>query len=117
MIKKVSKGEEHMSETKEILNKLVGKLENPNELAGLDGVYEFHITGEDTTTFHLTVHQGQGKIEQGEHGTPDITLSATAKNLLALLNGQLNPTMSFITGKLKIKGDMALALKLQDLLK
>ena len=39
-----------------------------------------------------------------------------AEDFLKLAEGKLNPTSAFMSGKLKIKGDMSLALKLQSLI-
>jgi len=45
----------------------------------------------------------------------DVTLIISEENFEGLMDGSLNPQMAFMTGKLKIDGDMALALKLGDL--
>lgn len=44
------------------------------------------------------------------------TISRTGKNLEKLLQGKLNPAMAVMNGKLKVQGDMSLALKLASLL-
>ena len=44
------------------------------------------------------------------------TVTVSADNLLAMIKGDLNPTFGFMQGKLKIDGDMGLALKLADVL-
>jgi len=46
----------------------------------------------------------------------DCTISITPENFLALTTGKLNPMMAMMTGKVKIKGDMGVAMKLQSLL-
>lgn len=43
-------------------------------------------------------------------------MTATDEDFLALFNGELNPMMAFMQGKIKVKGEMALALKLQTIL-
>ena len=45
----------------------------------------------------------------------DVTLILSEENFEGLMDGSLNPQMAFMMGKLKIEGDMALALKLSDL--
>jgi len=45
----------------------------------------------------------------------DVTLIISAENFESLIDGSLNPQMAFMMGKLKVDGDMALALKLGDL--
>ena len=44
-----------------------------------------------------------------------MTLRAAADDWASVVNGQLNPMQAFMSGKLKIQGDMALALKLQPM--
>jgi putative sterol carrier protein len=44
-------------------------------------------------------------------------VTITPDNFKKLVNGDLNPMMAMMSGKLKIKGDMAVAMKLQDMFK
>jgi len=46
----------------------------------------------------------------------DCTVGITTENLMALIKGELNPTMGFMTGQLKIDGSMGVAMKLGQLL-
>lgn len=46
----------------------------------------------------------------------DCTISTDSESLMKMKNGDLNPMMAVMTGKVKIKGDMGLAMKLQSLL-
>jgi putative sterol carrier protein len=48
-------------------------------------------------------------------GEADTTIATTEENFLAISRGELNPTTAYMTGKLKIKGDMGAAMKLQKL--
>ena len=43
----------------------------------------------------------------------DCSIRITRENLVALMKGELDPVAGFMTGKLKIEGDMSVALKLQ----
>ena len=45
----------------------------------------------------------------------DCTVTITRENLLALMSGQLDPMMGFMTGQFRVSGDMGVALKLQRL--
>ncbi len=47
----------------------------------------------------------------------DCTISLSLPNLEKLIKGKLNPMMAFATGKLKVAGDMTVAMKLSQLLK
>lgn len=55
------------------------------------------------------------KVNMGD-GEAETTITMTKENLMALANGNLNPTMAFMTGKLKVAGKMGYALKLSSLL-
>lgn len=49
-------------------------------------------------------------------GPPDTTLTISAENLVKLAEGKLAPTLAFMTGKLKVSGNMGIALKLANML-
>lgn len=71
--------------------------------------------------------KGDGVIHVDSKGTEnvvsnndlpaDCTVTITPDNFKKLVNGDLNPMMAMMSGKLKIKGDMAVAMKLQDMFK
>ena len=46
----------------------------------------------------------------------DVTITADAETLMALFQGDLNPTAAFMTGKIKIDGDMGAAMSLSSML-
>jgi putative sterol carrier protein len=47
----------------------------------------------------------------------ECTLTITPENLIAIQQGKLDPTMAFMTGKLKVKGNTAIAMKLSSVMK
>ncbi len=88
---------------------------DPSKAAGMTAVYQFVMTDVDDGVVHAEIANGQVTVKAGASSNPSITFSATTSDWLALLHGQLNGQMAFLTGKLKIQGDMTLALKLQSL--
>lgn len=59
----------------------------------------------------------EGDAGQGEPSTaPDVTFSLNKENFVAMFTGTLKPTAAFMQGKLKIKGDMMKAMKLESLM-
>jgi len=69
------------------------------------------------TKYYFTVADETIDVKTGEHEKPNITISMKEGDYLDMINGKLNGQMAFMTGKLKIAGDMGLALKLQSLFK
>ena len=72
---------------------------------GFDGVAKFVIEGEGAIMLDATgVRAGDDEA--------DVTLTAEADVFRAILDGQMNATMAFMTGKLKVDGSMGQAMKL-----
>ncbi|MBI3247734.1 MAG: SCP2 sterol-binding domain-containing protein [Deltaproteobacteria bacterium] len=65
--------------------------------------------------YYFTVANETIDVQTGKHASPNITISMKEADYLDMINGKLNGQMAFMTGKLKIAGDMGLALKLQTL--
>ncbi len=72
---------------------------------GFDGTAKFEITGEGTI-----VVDADG-VREGNDET-DVTMIASAETFQGIMSGDVNPTMAFMTGKLKIEGNMGMAMKL-----
>jgi putative sterol carrier protein len=85
---------------------------NAEKLAGVNSSYLFDIEG--TGKWHVTIADGVVSVREGD-GEADCTISATEENFARILSGEQNATSAYMTGKLKIKGDMGAAMKLQKL--
>jgi putative sterol carrier protein len=83
-----------------------------SKLAGMDNSYIFDVDG--AGTWFVTVEDGTVSVREGE-GEADCTISASEENFQRILSGEQNATSAYMTGKLKIKGDMGAAMKLQKL--
>ena len=59
---------------------------------------------------------GDSNVVSTEDGDADTTIITSKETLVKLQNKDLNPMMAVMGGKVKIKGDMGLAMKLQSLL-
>jgi putative sterol carrier protein len=65
--------------------------------------------------FHVIIANETLEDKDGQHPSPSITLTMQQQDFLDMINGKLNGQMAFMSGRLKIAGDMGLALKLQGL--
>ena len=70
-----------------------------------------------STQYHFRIANESIEVQTGPHASPNITMTMKESDYLAMVNGKLNGQMAFMSGKLKIAGDMGLALKLQNLFK
>lgn len=98
----------------EIKKEMPGRF-NPAASKGVNATYQFDLTGDGGETFHVNVNDGSCAVCDGAAGAANITITMTAADYVDMINGKLNPQMAFMGGKLKIKGDMSLALKMQQL--
>lgn len=102
-----------MSEVAAFFDQVPGKV-NKDKIQGMDCVYQFNITGDGGGDWYIVIKDGDAAVHEGTSDSPSITITMEAGNFISLVQGKLNGQMAFMTGKLKIKGDMALALKLQS---
>jgi len=90
--------------------------ERADKIGSLKAVYQFEITGDGGGTWVLDLNAPGGKVTKGPSPDAKCTVTMDAANFSDLIEGKLNPQMAFMTGKLKVKGDMGLALKLGTIL-
>ncbi len=57
-----------------------------------------------------------GQTVSTEDGAADCTITISKEDFEALAAGELNPTMAFMSGKLKVDGDMSVAMQLSQIL-
>ena len=76
---------------------------------GFDGIAKFVIEDEGAVMI-----DGGGARAGDEEA--DVTLTASTETFKAILDGEENPTAAFMTGKLKVDGDMGMAMKLSGVL-
>ena len=101
-----------MSETiSEFFTSLPAKVD-PGRTAGMNNAYVFAIDGAGTWTVKVT--DGGVTVDEGDTGG-DCTISTSAATFDQIVKGEKSPTSAYMTGKLKIKGDMGAAMKLQKL--
>jgi putative sterol carrier protein len=83
-----------------------------DRIAGMNNTYVFEIEGAGAWT--VAIADGALTVTEGT-GDGDVTISASEESFEKIVAGEQNPTTAYMTGKLKIKGDMGAAMKLQKL--
>lgn len=82
-----------------------------------NAVLQFNIGGDNGGKWYATVADGKLSVAEGEAPGPSMTMTCDAKDILAIVNGELSAVSAFMQGRVKIDGNMSLAMKLQNLLK
>jgi putative sterol carrier protein len=84
-------------------------------LAGADAVILFDLAGEGGGQWTATSVDGKLSLSEGAPISPQVTIKFSAEDFLALVNGELNPISAFMQGRIRIQGDMSVAMRLQSL--
>ncbi|MGH3103763.1 MAG: SCP2 sterol-binding domain-containing protein [Gaiellaceae bacterium] len=96
---------------REFFEGLEGRLDQART-AGMTNSYLFDIEG--AGQWKVDVNDGAVTVTEGGDDA-DVTISSSDENFMRMVSGEQNPTTAYMTGKLKIKGDMGAAMKLQKL--
>lgn len=106
-----------MASAKEIFEaKIPAKLESNTGIDGINAIYEFNVTGDNGGTWSIDLSDGKKEVKEGSTGNANCTITIADSDFSDLIDGSLNPQMAFMGGKLKVAGDMGLALKLGNIL-
>lgn len=80
------------------------------------GVFQFQIDGDGGGHWHAICEGDAVRVQQGVFPKPDVTVITSARNAVKLAEGHLNPALALLTRKVKLKGDLSLAARVQSLL-
>jgi putative sterol carrier protein len=78
-------------------------------------VIQYDLTGEGGGQYHSKIKDGTATITPGAAASPNMTLTMGAQDFVDMTSGKLDGMSAFMSGKLRISGDMGLAMKLQSL--
>jgi putative sterol carrier protein len=100
-----------MDSPREFFESLESRVD-PSRAAGMSASYKFDIDG--AGSWNVEVDDGKVTVTE-DGGEADTTITTSAETFLKIANGEQNPTAAYMSGKLKVKGDMGQAMKLQKL--
>ena len=96
---------------REFFDALPGRFRS-DTAAGVNAVYQFDLSGDDGGQYQLHVADLACRVCDGVHPTPNVTLSMAGEDCVAILEGKLSGMSALLNGRLKIAGDMGLAMQL-----
>jgi putative sterol carrier protein len=87
---------------------------NAAAATGMNKTLQWNITGEEACVWAFQIVDGVGKLIPGGVEKPDTTFTTSVQTWVAIAEGKQDAMKAFMTGKLKVVGDMMLALKVPE---
>src|SRR5437870_13464142 len=88
---------------------------NPDKAAGTTAVIQYNIAGDDGGAWYFTIKDGTCSVAPGSAENPDLTLEMSGNDWLDIVSGKTTGVKLIMFGRLKLKGDTGLAMKLRSL--
>jgi putative sterol carrier protein len=89
----------------------------PDKAVGVNAVIQYVLTGDEGGEWIVTIKDGACSVAPGKADAPNMTLTADANDFRDVLLGKVNGMQYFMQGKLKLAGDLNLAMKLTTFFK
>ena len=89
----------------------------PEKAQGVDAVIQFNFTGADAGEWNATIKDGKVEVARGSHPAPRMTLTSDSADYVKIFTGELDGMQAFMQGKIKLAGDLNLAMKLMQMFK
>ncbi|KAM4710262.1 hydroxysteroid dehydrogenase-like protein 2 isoform 1-T2 [Discoglossus pictus] len=106
------KGTRSLESTFELISKYI----NEDTVKHTHGIYQFVLSGSDDGQWYLDLKNDKGSVGRGSSTHADAVIHMSSDDFVKMFAGKLKPTMAFMSGKMKIKGDLSMALKLEKLM-
>jgi len=101
----------------ELMEKMPGAF-IPEKAQGVNAIVHFKFTGEEAGEWNATIADGKVDVAQGiPRKQPTMTLTADSSDYLKIFTGEMDGMTAFMQGKLKLGGDLNLAMKLMQMFK
>ncbi len=88
---------------------------NPAKAKGINAVVQLNASGEGGGAYHVKIADNQCELVEGAAPNPTVAIDVAAQDWIDILSGKLDPTRAFMSGKLRIKGDLGLMMRFQSM--
>jgi len=104
--------------TEQTATELIKNLPNvltPERIGNLTATILFHLTGQESGFWTITLKDSRCSVSEGKVENPNFSVTIDSQVYKNLIEGRLNPMAAFMQGKIRVSGDMNLAMRLQSL--
>lgn len=104
-----------MTETTDNVRDFLARIPNPLVLENVEDVLakvQFEVEGNDGGSWYAEVKDNQAKISEGITTNPELVIKANSEDVISLIRGELDPFKAFMSGKVKVNGNVMLCLRL-----
>lgn len=99
---------------KDFFEKVLPNRFKPDKAAGVDVTVQIKITGPNGGNWAVTIKDQKLEVKEGTQPSPTLSLEMEEAEYMDVVNGKMSGEKAFLTGKLRFKGNIALALKLRE---
>ncbi|HAV76188.1 MAG TPA: hypothetical protein DCX53_02430 [Anaerolineae bacterium] len=97
---------------KELMTEVIKTAFVPEKAAGVDTVVQFKFTGSQASDWFVVIKDQTCECTEGLHASPRMTMTADSDDYIKIATGEMDATMAFMKGKVKVAGDMGVALSM-----
>jgi putative sterol carrier protein len=90
---------------------------DPQKAAGLDATIQLNLTGDRSGNWYVTLKDQKCALHEGTAPQSGLKVTANSDDFMNIFTGKLDGMQAFMQGKLKVAGDMSLAMKLLTMFK
>jgi putative sterol carrier protein len=84
----------------------------PDKAQGVSATIQYSLTGEGGGDWYMVISEGTCTVHEGKAEKADVTLTMEAQDFVDIITGKLDAMKAFMSGKLKVSGNVMLATRL-----
>jgi len=100
---------------KEFFEQILPRRFKPDKAAGVDVTIQVNIVGTNGGDWTVTIRNLKLEVKEGMHSSPKLLVKMKETDCLDIVNGKMSGQNAFFSGKLQLKGDIMLALRLKEI--
>jgi putative sterol carrier protein len=99
---------------KELIHRLTASF-MPEKAEGIDATIQVHLLGDGDSDWNIQIANQQFTVHEGTAASPRLTMTVQKQDIADLVDGKIDPMAAFAQGKIKITGDLGMAMRLVGL--